>query len=279
MLQQRVPASEALGMAHNVCSEAEPSLWRGQVFVRPGFAVFSGESGHVEPHRHWAHQVTLGCGEPVTLACDGQERTAPGFFVRAGVEHCLVPGHVVSVYLDAGVAGAFNVTGPEGPPGRQIEALTDVACSAWRERAPAALRNKDATLLRRSPQCHDDTTSSTARAMQVHAAIRGALSECSAIGLADLAAEHGLSTSRFSHWFSESTGLPFRSYKKWVRLVVAMEELANGADLTRAAHSAGFADSAHLSRTFRLAFGLVSLGLGPARVARAASGPVVEARD
>ena len=256
MLQQRVPAPKAPGMAHNACSEAGPSLWRGQVFVRAGFAVFFGESGHAESHRHWAHQVTLGCGEPVTLVCDGQERSAPGFLVRAGVEHCLAPGHVLSVYVDAGVAGVFDMAGAERPSEQQIEALTEVACSAWRERAHAALTNNDASLVRSSPQRYVDS-SSTARATQVHAAIRGALSECSAMGLADLAAELGLSSSRFSHWFSETTGLPFRSYKKWVRLVVAMEELAtNGADLTRAAHSAGFADSAHLSRTFRLAFGL-----------------------
>jgi AraC family transcriptional regulator len=36
---------------------------------------------------------------------------------------------------------------------------------------------------------------------------------------------------------------------------------ANGSSLTQAAHSAGFADSAHFSRTFRRTFGLAAAEL------------------
>ena len=57
---------------------------------------------------------------------------------------------------------------------------------------------------------------------------------------------------------TEQTGLPFRTYLLWQRLTKAVELFAAGSTLTDAAHDAGFADSAHLSRTFRRMFGIAA---------------------
>jgi AraC-like DNA-binding protein len=65
-----------------------------------------------------------------------------------------------------------------------------------------------------------------------------------------------LSESRFSHLFVEETGLPFRTYVLWRRLMKAVEHRAAGETLTEAAHQAGFSDSAHFSRTFLRMFGV-----------------------
>lgn len=65
-----------------------------------------------------------------------------------------------------------------------------------------------------------------------------------------------LSESRFSHLFVEQVGLPFRTYLLWRRLTIAVERMAAGGSLTSAAHEAGFADSAHFSRTFLRMFGI-----------------------
>lgn len=65
-----------------------------------------------------------------------------------------------------------------------------------------------------------------------------------------------LSESRFSHLFVEETGLPFRTYVLWRRLMRAVEQRAAGGSLTEAAHQAGFSDSAHFSRTFVRMFGI-----------------------
>ncbi|WP_320670175.1 helix-turn-helix transcriptional regulator [Patulibacter defluvii] len=65
-----------------------------------------------------------------------------------------------------------------------------------------------------------------------------------------------LSPSRLTHRFSPEIGLPFRRYVLWMRLRLAVARLAEGGSLTRAAADAGFSDSAHLSRSFRRAFGL-----------------------
>jgi AraC-like DNA-binding protein len=81
------------------------------------------------------------------------------------------------------------------------------------------------------------------------------------IGLADAVEVGALSASRLRHLFVEQTGLPFKTYLLWLRLTRALEAYAEGAPLTQAAHDAGFADSAHLSRTFRRMFGVAPSAL------------------
>lgn len=81
------------------------------------------------------------------------------------------------------------------------------------------------------------------------------------VRLADAAEVAGLSPDRVRHVFVEHTGLPFRTYVLWLRLLKATEAFSRGESLTHAAHAAGFADSAHLSRTFRRTFGVAAAEL------------------
>ena len=74
--------------------------------------------------------------------------------------------------------------------------------------------------------------------------------------LAGLAALAGLSTGRFMHAFTATVGIPLRPYLRWMRLERAGAALAAGATLGEAAHGAGFADAAHMTRTFRRMFGV-----------------------
>ena len=79
--------------------------------------------------------------------------------------------------------------------------------------------------------------------------------------LKTLAGISGLSQSRFMHVFTESTGVPLRPYVLWLRLQRACCDLMAGASVTAAAHSAGFSDAAHLTRTFRRMLGLTPTDL------------------
>ncbi|MGA5215123.1 helix-turn-helix domain-containing protein [Streptomyces cinereoruber] len=66
----------------------------------------------------------------------------------------------------------------------------------------------------------------------------------------------GISPSRLGHLFAEQLGLAYPAWRRWMCLRRAVEAVRAGASLTDAAHDAGFADSAHLSRTCRAMFGL-----------------------
>lgn len=81
------------------------------------------------------------------------------------------------------------------------------------------------------------------------------------ISVGEIAAGVALSESRFSHLFTAQVGVPVRRYLLWLRLRNALHLLANGVSLTDSAHEAGFADSAHLTRTFRQMLGIAPSSL------------------
>jgi AraC-like DNA-binding protein len=69
-----------------------------------------------------------------------------------------------------------------------------------------------------------------------------------------LARQVGLSADRLRHLFRAQLGVPLRRYRRWVRLLHALEVLRDGGSVGEAAHRAGFADSAHFCRVFRESF-------------------------
>jgi AraC-like DNA-binding protein len=56
--------------------------------------------------------------------------------------------------------------------------------------------------------------------------------------------------------FKAATGQTFRRFKQWSGLQHAARKIASGELVRTAAMDAGFADTAHLTRTFRASFGL-----------------------
>jgi len=73
--------------------------------------------------------------------------------------------------------------------------------------------------------------------------------------LDELAQHLGLSYHRTSHLFTETVGVPIRTYQLWQKLYKAGASLMKGASFTEVAHTAGFVDSAHYSRAFQTAYG------------------------
>jgi AraC-like DNA-binding protein len=96
----------------------------------------------------------------------------------------------------------------------------------------------------------------------VHPGVRRALAQLRAlpvggdVSLEALAGAARLSPGRFMHAFTESIGVPLRPYVAWLKLQRATAAIAGGVSLGHAAAAAGFADAAHMSRTFRGMFGV-----------------------
>lgn len=75
--------------------------------------------------------------------------------------------------------------------------------------------------------------------------------------VAEAAARQNLSESRLTHLTTETLGAPPRVWRAWFKLQRAIREVTLGtANLTEAAHRAGFADSAHLTRTSKRLLGV-----------------------
>ena len=73
--------------------------------------------------------------------------------------------------------------------------------------------------------------------------------------LDELAQSLNLSYHRTSHLFAATMGITVRTYQLWQKLYLVNDPLVKGANLTNAAHAAGFVDSAHFSRAFQTAYG------------------------
>lgn len=94
------------------------------------------------------------------------------------------------------------------------------------------------------------------------------------VRLADLAGRVGLSPGRLTHLFTRREGIPFKRWLLWDRMLRTVDCLAAGADLTSAAHAAGFADSAHFSRSFRALFGIAASSVFRSRSVQVSRCPI-----
>jgi AraC family transcriptional regulator len=142
---------------------------------------------------------------------------------------------------------------------QQIERLA----AAFRGRASdaslvALARATVGTLSVAIPEPNNAPDVRIARAVELMRERRG-----DAIPLSAMAAAVHLSPDRFRHLFMKEIGVGFRVYLLWQRLDCALAAYVAGETLTEAAHTGGFADSAHFSRTFRRMFGLAPASVRP----------------
>src|SRR5262245_31613721 len=103
----------------------------------------------------------------------------------------------------------------------------------------------------------------------LHPVVRKLLARLRTSGVEDdtslegLAKAVGLSSGRLMHVFTESVGIALRPYLSWLKVQRAACAILDGASLTESAHLAGFADAAHMSRTFKRRLGVPPSGLRP----------------
>lgn len=71
-----------------------------------------------------------------------------------------------------------------------------------------------------------------------------------------LARQVGLSESRLRHAFRQAPGISLKRFRLWARMGASLGLIGGGANLTNAAHEAGFSSSAHFSTAYRGLFGI-----------------------
>jgi AraC-like DNA-binding protein len=192
--------------------------------------------------------------------------------VKAGVDHEIDASgsFVLMGFIDAASALGVAVTAHLRAP---VEIVSNVQAVRWRRalgnpKVLDSMRIKTwvtSTLMQNSAPAAVDR-----RVERVIHMLRERPLDTRATSLRQLSRVAGLSPSRFAHVFTESMGVPLRPYMRWLRLQRAAREIVSGHSLTHAAHVAGFADAAHLTRTFRRMVGAMPRDLAErARVMRA----------
>lgn len=243
-----------------------PINGRGRIVIWEGASlwILEAEGGFAQTDYHAHHAIQI------TLALEGafELRTA---HERLSDQAVAVAPNASHIFQADGLV-AFLFIEPESAAGQAIMA------AAFRENRLAALQSptttkhltalancfraggKDDGLIRLGKQFVADLAGSDhagAPDHRVQAMIAYADANLEeSISLPSAASVACLSPSRARHLFVEQTGLPFKTYVLWLRINRAVGIYAAGATLTEAAHEAGFADSAHFSRTFRRTFGV-----------------------
>lgn len=239
--------------------------YEGDFLAWSGGGLFIGSGGgQVEPHAHYAIQLVIGApsGLKVQAGSRGPWLDCAGALVPSRVVH--------SIDVHACAWNAVLFIEPETSQGRtlaarlggQVELLdgkelairVEALGQAWRQRRCGESTQQAAQALVDWLSGTLPHVPSDARVLQAIELIRGRPGET--LSLEEVAAVAHLSPSRFRHLFVEQTGMPLRTYQLWRRLLRAWEFLMQGESVASAAHAAGFADAAHLTRTCRTMFGL-----------------------
>jgi len=256
--------------AGTTTSPRRPIVGVGHVMLWSGGSLWLGrDTGRAETHSHHAIQIAL--------AMDSHLRLAAGADDWREHRGAVVPPHLPHRFDGGGERTAMLFVEPETAQGRALlarygaraiadlpadfaEALVPPLRSAYLGAASKQVliaRGQEAVaaLAGRAPA----EAGVDARIARAIAWVRGRLDV--PISLSEAAAIANLSPSRFRHLFVAETGVSFRAYLLWARVETAAGAAMSGKSWTAAAHDAGFADSAHLSRTFRRMFGIAPAAL------------------
>jgi AraC-like DNA-binding protein len=208
--------------------------WSGRLWLGHDYGLILGELGRTAPHAHYAHQLMICSGGPVTVSLEGRVTTAHRVFIPSRQTHAILEteGEVLMLYAEPATFAA--------------QALQCLLIDAH-----PCLDTLDAQL-RQLPR----RTLIDARVERALSALDHHLTgKVSAQALAHAA---HLSLSQLERLFTHQLGLPVRRLVLWRRLRAALGLALAGSTLTEAAHGAGFADSAHFSRTMKQLFGVTA---------------------
>jgi len=228
-----------------------------QLHLWPGRAVYRGQGYDSTPHRHHAAQLGVGLGGPLGLAQSREPAQLwAGFAVSPGVPH-----RVDSAGMETLFVWSESLTVSHALDTRR--GLHPLRSAQTTRLATALGGNLDGVI---GPQLDGiilEVLGLPYTPPALESRVQAALLALQSDSLSDqteplnqLAAQVGLSPSRLRHLFRQGTGVSLGNYLRWQRLLSALRQSAEGLSLTEAAHAAGFADSAHLSRFFRASFGL-----------------------
>ncbi|WP_378149244.1 helix-turn-helix transcriptional regulator [Chenggangzhangella methanolivorans] len=230
-------------------------LWR----VDAARTLFVGPLDYNAPHQHGAPVFLSSLGGPFGVRiADGPWRACEAAMVPAGVVHELRVGMdpIAVLYVEPSVAGADAFR----PLMRDVEETG--AALVGRSNVISLVRrlHEDRDSAAWAGEALDDVLDFGGRRARrsidprVAAAI-GLLEANDRLSLADAALAVSLSPSRLQHLFAEEAGVPFRRYRAWTRMRRAIGAVIGGANLTEAAHAAGFSDQPHFAHDFRRTFG------------------------
>lgn len=232
-------------------STSTSSSWLGSIAMSPGIGVFLGTAGDNKPHKHWAHQLAIGLCSNIEITANQSLLSERALWITAGTYHQLTSTKVLCIYIDPTHNLCDLISTKLIKPKQLVKSIDPGFIEEVRSHFVTSSDLQEA--LERFNVFYGNKHSSVSNPRLN--AILDVLHRQNNVTRLSLAEMLHLSPSRFSHWFTENTGLPLRSYKKWLKLLAGLR-LMDQMSLSDAAVTAGFSDQAHFSRAVKDAFGI-----------------------
>ncbi len=232
--------------------------------IKIGFSdiggIYIGKDIQTDQHLHHAITIAVSFSEKFDYWCEQQKISCTGVIIQANTIRKIVnpnKNYIAFVHIE--------------PFSQQVLQLTNKN-EPFKQLTPFQIKNI-AELLRKyfsderndeniTTQIIDKITSEIGYSSNVKIDERikksiEIIRQAEDITLKQIAEHSYLSTYRFSHLFKQQTGMSFREFVLYTKLVKSLKAIYQNQNFTHSSHAGGFADQAHFTRTFYKAFGVL----------------------
>ncbi len=257
MYNYKIKTHQNRGFDCNIKIIYDKKMAMSDFFQGTGYLAYSGSFTDLSIHKHNALQITLGF-ESLTVETKSELVTASGVILTPNTSHKISckNGFILLVeaesHLSKDIIGKYiDKTNMTTIPERLVDQAKVLVSSSVESDIAASILS-----LFIPDFCIKRHFESRVQNVLNWIDLKEKAGSWDEIALNEALNIACLSKSRFLHLFSMETGIPWRPYLLWRRLLSAINFVFKGCSMTESALNAGFSDSAHLSRAFRSTFGM-----------------------
>lgn len=229
-----------------------------KIFITEGVALLLGIIYDTEFHSHHAVQISIGMEKDFIVETDSQKVASRFIILNSNFKHRLSGENGIQVLL---------LVEPESDFGSVIlkfldnrEYVTNEAgdildsISSILHSNEISISQVIITIFNSLKINFENHTVTDPRISEIISVINHIAEK--KISVKVLADKVSLSESRLQHLFKKNTGISFKYFLLWKRIIDGINIITSGRDFTFSSHEAGFSDSAHMSRAFKEMFGI-----------------------
>lgn len=232
-------------------------------YFRYNYGLFVGRLDNNTEHKHYAIQISLSSDNEFICSVKDNQIISCSLFINSNIQHKLSCNGTQLIILVNPISriGHFLHLKYSDTNYKELDAdisdgLTDLLTSYVKRELTFDLFCSAADKILEQFVCNCDTEFHPKDDRIVKAIKYLDDNAERVVSLKEISDICFLSQSRFLHLFKEKTGIHFRRYQLWNRLIKSLPYLSDN-NITTVAHQFGFSDSSHYTRTFKETFGLI----------------------
>jgi AraC-like DNA-binding protein len=215
-------------------------------------------------HQHYAVQIVISLNNSIVVKSETDDYKAKSILIKSIQSHQLnCHGQQVLILLINPASKIGHLLNKHTKPKdiqiintSWIKSMSDIAMNLYQEKLTDenfinAMQQATKEYLDTNKGCFQNTDKRILSALDL---LEKNTTEI--IPLETIASQVFLSASRFIHLFKKETGITYRRMQLWNKLMASVDDITEHKSITELAHTHGFSDSAHYSRTFKQTFGI-----------------------